>query len=63
VSQDASLPNTIEATMAMGEHVAVLTDWAKALRISLEADGWSPTMAEHLAAEMLVELFRKAMRA
>lgn len=53
---------TREALMEMGEGYQAIADWAKGVRASLEADGWSPAVAERLAADALMETYRRAMR-
>lgn len=54
-----------EARLAMaglGDHVDIFREWATGYRQTLVRDGWSETQAERVAADALVELFRKVMR-
>lgn len=53
-------PNPAEAMMAMVEQLSPLFEAATGLRRKLEADGWSPTMAESIAGDVVAGLLRKA---
>lgn len=54
------------ALMEIGEGTQPIFDHAKGLRVQLEADGWSPTIAEAIAAQwvsgMLGHLFLSAQQ-
>jgi len=53
-------PQEIAATLAnLGDMMRPAFEFIKGVRTQLEADGWSPTMAEHLAAELLTNLMRQ----
>ena len=42
-----------------GECTQVLIEWGNGIKASLQRDGWSPTVAEHMASEMILAMFRK----
>ena len=42
-----------------GECTQVLIEWGNGVKASLQRDGWSPTIAEHMASEMILAMFRK----
>jgi len=50
------------ALLGIGDVMDPLRSWAKGYRDALIADGWTATRAEHIAAEALILLLKKAMQ-
>lgn len=55
-------PVIATSCMNMLEALAPLRELAKGYRTQLEADGWSPTAAERIAGDLLIEATRKGVR-
>lgn len=49
------------AMVEFTENTEPLREWAKGYREALTRDGWSETQAERIAADALIQLFRKVM--
>lgn len=58
---EAAISEAVEGMATVFDYLQVLAEQAKGYREYLEANGWSPTMAEQLAGQYLALLTMNAM--